>query len=87
MRMREGRPTTWGWPSQLKKPPSAYMPSNSSDQISQTSSWLQMPLPTGGTELNRKKGASLLHQAVGNSTSGPWGVSWQYGRSVSRALL
>ena len=67
--------------------PSAYMPSNSSDQISQTSSWLQMPLPTGGTELNRKKGASLLHQAVGNSTSGPWGVSWQYGRSVSRALL
>src|SRR3990167_3496630 len=63
------------------------MPSNSSDQISQTSCWLQIPLPTGGAELKRKKGASLLHQEVGNSTSGPSGVSMQYGRSVSSALL
>src|SRR5262249_36926552 len=46
-----------------------------------------MPLPTGGLELKRKKGASLLHQEVGNSTSGPREVSMQYGRSVSRAVL
>jgi hypothetical protein len=63
------------------------MPSNSSDQISHTSCWLQIPLPTGGLELKMKKGASLLHHAVGNSTSGPCEVSMQYGRSVSRALL
>src|SRR5262249_45232973 len=67
----------------LKKPPSSHAPSNSSFHTSNTSSWLQIPLPTGGTALKPKNGQSLLHHAVGNSTSSPCGVVWQYGRALS----
>ena len=71
MRTREGRPITCGWPIRLKNPPSSQAPSNSSFQIAKTSSWLQMPLPTGGTALNPKYTQSLLTHEVGSSTSSP----------------
>ena len=77
IRIRDGRPMTCGWPMTLKNPPSSYAPSNSSFQISNTSSWLQIPLPTGGTALNPKYTQSSLTHAVGSSTSSPYGVLWQ----------
>src|SRR5262249_34140692 len=83
MRIREGRPITWGWNIRLKKPPSSYCPSNSSTQISQTSCWLQIPLPAGGLALNPKYMKSSLTQLVGSSIRSPCGVECRYGRSLS----